>query len=161
MHKQVVALTEAGFVEPMLGKQRGVRLRRNREMPEARLPWLGRVDSSGRMSALGRYESLRLPAWMGAIPEGFLLSVEGERWAHLRIHTGDLLVIAAGVEAVESDLVAIAIDDSEYLIGRLRHDGDLLVLESDSPPAPPRRIMPGRARVQGVVRGLMRRIHHG
>lgn len=161
LHKQVTALIEAGLVEPMLGKQRGVRLRRAPEVKESRLPLLGRINAAGKLQTLGRYESLNVPAWLGPDAEGFLLTVEGDRWAHFGIAEGDLLVIAARAHPAESDLVAILIDETEYLLGRLRHDLDVLVVESDDHPAPTRRVMASRARVQGVVRGLMRRLHHG
>jgi len=161
LHKQVTALIDAGLVEPMLGKQRGVRLRRPAAIKESRLPLLGRIDGSGRLQPLGRYEAMTVPTWLGPDAEGFLLTVEGSRWAHLGIFAGDLLVIAARVTPAESDLVAILIDEREYLLGRLRHDIDVLVIESDAPPAPTRRVMSTRASVQGVVRGLMRRLHHG
>ncbi len=161
LHKQVSALIEAGLVEPMLGKQRGVRLRRPAEIKESRLPLLGRIGGEGRLHALGRYESITVPAWLGPDAEGFVLTVEGDRWAHFGISEGDLLVIAARAQPAESDLVAILIDDQEYLLGRLRHDIDVLVIESDAPPAPTRRVMATRAHVQGVVRGLIRRLHHG
>ncbi len=161
LHKQVSALIEAGLVEPMLGKQRGVRLRRPTEVKESRLPLLGRINDTGRLQPLGRYEALNVPAWLGPDAEGFLLTVEGGRWSHFGIAEGDLLVIAARAHPAESDLVAILIDENEYLLGRLRHDLDVLVIESDAHPAPTRRVMASRARVQGVVRGLMRRLQHG
>lgn len=161
LHKQVSALIEAGLVEPMLGKQRGVRLRRPVEIKESRLPVLGRINGAGKLQPLGRYEAMTVPAWLGSDAEGFVLTVEGNRWSHLGIAEGDLLVIAARAQPAESDLVAILIDNEEYLLGRLRHDLDVLVIESDAPPAPTRRVMASRAHVQGVVRGLMRRLHHG
>ncbi len=145
----------------MLGKQRGVRLRRPAAVKESRLPLLGRIDGSGLLHPLGRYEAMTVPTWLGPDAEGFLLTVEGVRWTHLGIHAGDLLVIAACATPAESDLVAILIDEQEYVLGRLRHDTEVLVIESDAPPAPTRRVMATRASVQGVVRGLMRRLHHG
>ncbi len=145
----------------MLGKQRGVRLRRPAAVKESRLPLLGRIDGSGLLHPLGRYEAMSVPTWLGPDAEGFLLTIEGVRWTHLGIHAGDLLVISASATPAESDLVAILIDEQEYVLGRLRHDTDVLVIESDAPPAPTRRVMATRARVQGVVRGLMRRLLHG
>ncbi len=161
LHKQVSALIEAGLVEPMLGKQRGVRLRRPADVKETRLPVLGRIDEEGRLQPLGRYEAVTVPAWLGPDAEGFVLTVVGMRWAHFGILEGDLLVIAARAQPAESDLVAILVDEQEYLLGRLRHDLDVLVIECDATPAPTRRVMATRAHVQGVVRGLMRRLHHG
>jgi len=160
LHKQVSALIEAGLVEPMLGKQRGVRLRRQPETREARAPWLGRLTSEGQLIALNRYEALAVPAWLGAMEEAFVLTLQGDRWRHFGLEDADLLMIAAHASPAESDLVAILIDDAEYLVGRLRHDGDVLVIECDAPPAPIRRVMATRARLQGVVRGLMRRFAH-
>jgi repressor LexA len=61
MHKHIQALVAAGYVEPMSGKQRGIRLRADDADPLATLPLLGRIAAGRPIEALENPEALEVP----------------------------------------------------------------------------------------------------
>jgi repressor LexA len=160
LHKQVSALIDAGLVEPMDGKQRGVRLK-IAAVPAAdeddSLPLLGRIAAGRPIDALPGNERVQVPPWMRPRGDGYALSVRGESMRDAGIHDGDVVIIEAREHARAGEIVVALIDGEAATLKRLRPRNGWIELESENPEHPTQRYEPERVHIQGVVVGLMRR----
>ncbi|MBK9657791.1 MAG: repressor LexA [Rhodanobacteraceae bacterium] len=161
LHKQVSALIDAGLVEPMDGKQRGVRLRALAPMATAEnddtLPLLGKIAAGRPIDALSGAERVQVPAAMRPRGEGYALTVQGDSMRDAGIQDGDVVIIEAREHARPGEIVVALIDGESATLKRLRPRGGWIELESENPEHPTQRYAPERVQVQGVVVGLMRR----
>lgn len=161
LHKQVSALIDAGLVEPMDGKQRGVRLRALAPMATAEnddtLPLLGKIAAGRPIDALPGAERVQVPAAMRPRGEGYALTVQGDSMRDAGIQDGDVVIIEAREHARPGEIVVALIDGESATLKRLRPRGGWIELESENPEHPTQRYAPERVQVQGVVVGLMRR----
>jgi repressor LexA len=94
LHKQVVALIAAGFVDAMDGKQRGVRLR---AVPadESTLPLLGKIAAGRPIDALPGDQRVAVPAQLQPSGAAYALQVQGDSMRDAGIHDGDVVIIEA------------------------------------------------------------------
>lgn len=160
LHKQVSALIDAGLVEPMDGKQRGVRLRATPMAAvenDNTLPLLGKIAAGRPIDALSGAERVQVPAAMRPRGEGYALTVQGDSMRDAGIQDGDLVIIEAREHARPGEIVVALIDGESATLKRLRPRGGWIELESENPEHPTQRYAPERVQVQGVVVGLMRR----
>lgn len=161
LHKQVSALIDAGLVEPMDGKQRGVRLRAAAPTASAEnddtLPLLGKIAAGRPIDALSGTERVKVPAAMRPRGDGYVLTVQGDSMRDAGIQDGDLVIIEARAHARPGEIVVALIDGESATLKRLRPRNGWIELESENPEHPTQRYAPERVQVQGVVVGLMRR----
>ncbi len=161
LHKQVSALIDAGLVEPMDGKQRGVRLRVATPAAAAddddTLPLLGKIAAGRPIDALTGDERVEVPASMRPRGDGYALSVNGDSMRDAGIQHGDVVIIEARGHARPGEIVVALIDGEAATLKRLRPRNGWIELESENPDHPTQRYSPERVQVQGVVVGLLRR----
>ena len=157
LHKHVHALVEAGFVEPMLGLRRGVRLR-DRAAP-GEVPLAGTIVAGRPIEAVEVAESFEVPSVLRGDRPCFALRVRGDSMIGDGILDGDVVIVEPREEARDGEIVVAVIDGAEATLKRLR------VLRGPPPaielrPANPHmealRYAPDRVRVTGVVTGQMR-----
>lgn len=161
LHKQVSALIDAGLVEPMDGKQRGVRLRASAPLTTAEndetLPLLGKIAAGRPIDALSGTERVQVPALMRPRGDGYALTVQGDSMRDAGIHDGDVVIIESRAHARAGEIVVALIDGESATLKRLRPRNGWIELESENPDHPTQRYAAERVQVQGVVVGLMRR----
>jgi repressor LexA len=160
LHKQVSALIDAGLVEPMDGKQRGVRLRAPAAAEadeDDSLPLLGKIAAGRPIDALSGNERISVPPQLRPRSNGYALAVSGESMRDAGIHDGDVVIIEAREHARSGEIVVALVDGESATLKRLRPRNGWIELESENPDHPTQRYEPGRVRIQGVVVGLMRR----
>lgn len=159
LHKQVSALVEAGLVEPMDGKQRGVRLRPSPAVEDDgnSLPLLGKIAAGRPIDALAGHERVTVPPQMRPRGDGYALAVSGDSMRDAGILDGDLVIVEAREHARSGEIVVALIDGESATLKRLRPRNGWIELESENPDHPTQRYEPERVRIQGVVVGLMRR----
>ena len=78
MHKHVHALIDAGLVEPMDHKHRGVRLTPQAEQEEQGVPFLGYIAAGRPIEAISNPQAMEVPAALRGKGETFVLQVRGE-----------------------------------------------------------------------------------
>lgn len=156
LHKQIVALVEAGLVEPMHGKQRGVRLQRASN-DDVSIPLLGAIAAGRPIEALVREETLALPPWLLRGSPCYALRVRGDSMRDAGILDGDVVVIEPRDHARNGETVVALIDEHEATLKRIEQRRDEVVLHAENPDFPPQRYTPGRVRIQGVVIAQVRR----
>lgn len=159
LHKQVSALIEAGLVEPMDGKQRGVRLRPDPAAiaDDEGLPLLGRIAAGRPIDALPGHERIRVPPGMRPRGEGYALSVRGDSMRDAGILDGDVVIIESRRQARAGEIVVALIDGESATLKRLRPRDGWIDLESENPEHPTQRYAADRVQIQGVLCGLLRR----
>jgi repressor LexA len=159
MHKHVQALVTAGYVEPLSGKQRGVRLRECGEHRMATLPLVGRIAAGRPIEALENPEELEVPDRLHGRGRCYVLQVSGDSMVDAGILDGDWVVVEPRDQARDGEIVVALIDDEEATLKRIEQTPDACILHpanrANSTFAP-LRYAPGRVRIQGVVVGQMR-----
>lgn len=157
LHKQVAALVEYGLVQPMQGKQRGVRLNtQTRSETITAIPLLGRIAAGRPIAALEEHQSIDVPVHM--LPRGaaYALQVQGDSMRDLGILDGDTVLIEARDSARSGEVVVALIDEAEATLKRLRQRGPMVELLAENPDHPSQHYRADQVRVQGVLVGLLR-----
>jgi len=156
MHKHVQALVAAGYVEPMEGRQRGVRLSEDSDSECARLPLLGRIAAGRPIEALEDSESLEVPQHLHGRGRCYVLQVRGDSMVDDGILDGDWVVVEARDTARDGELVVALVDDAEATLKRIEQHPDACILHPANGRYAPLHYPPDRVRIQGVVVGQMR-----
>lgn len=158
LHKHVQALVEAGLVEPMDGRQRGVRLRqREHGAAVRRLPLLGRIAAGRPIEAVADPEEVEVPAALAGRGDCYVLAVRGDSMIEDGILDGDWVVVEHRSHARNGEIVVALVDGSEATLKRIEQKPGAVVLHPANAAMEPMRFAPERVQVQGVVTGLVRR----
>ncbi len=156
LHKQVRALIEAGLVEPMAGRRRGVCLTGAARGGEDRLPLLGRIAAGRPIEALAEDEALEVPGWLRGQGPCYALEVRGDSLREAGILDGDRVVVEQRDWARDGELVVALIDGAEATLKRIEQRPGEVVLHPANAAYAPLRYRPEQVRIQGVVVGLLR-----
>ncbi|HKL77998.1 MAG TPA: transcriptional repressor LexA [Gammaproteobacteria bacterium] len=158
LHRHIQALVEAGLVEPMGGKKRGVRLV---EQPAAanddELPLLGRIAAGRPIEALASPEGFEVPPQLRRDRTCYVLEVKGDSMMEDGIFDGDWVVVEERDTADNGELVVALIDGEEATLKRLEKKSDRVVLHPANADYAPQVYGPDQVTIQGVVVSQMRR----
>ncbi len=157
LHKHIQALIEAGLVEPLAGRHRGIRLTSNNPTSEDSLPFYGRIAAGLPREAIANAETLEVPAWLRSRGPCYVLEVAGESMIEAGLLPGDRVVIEATNQARNGDIVVALIDGEEATLKRLEVADGELILHPANHSMQPMRYAAQRISIQGVVTGQMRR----
>ncbi len=157
MHKHVQALVEAGLVEPMDGKQRGVRLQEPvREQMEHQLPLLGYIAAGRPIEAIENPEQVQVPPNLRTDRPCYVLQVKGDSMIEDGILNDDWVVIEKRDYARNGEIVVALIDGEEATLKRInQRPGEVMLLPANSA-MEPMVYAPERVQIQGVLVGQMR-----
>jgi repressor LexA len=156
MHKHIQALVEAGLVEPLSGKQRGVRLREPRGDGLPTLPLLGRIAAGRPIEALEDPQELEVPGQLLGKGRCYVLQVRGDSMIDEGILDGDWVVVEERNHARDGEIVVALIDHEEATLKRIEQTPDACILHPANSDLLPLRYAPERVHIQGVVVGQMR-----
>ena len=156
MHKHVQALVQAGLVEPMGGKQRGVQLRPEPQHAPTRLPLLGYIAAGRPIEAITLPEHIGVPDQLVRDQPCYVLRVKGDSMIEDGILDGDWVVVEARAEARNGEIVVALIDGYETTLKRIAQQPGQVVLYPANRDLPPMAFSPQRVQIQGVVVGQMR-----
>lgn len=159
LHKHIHALIDAGLLEPLNQKQRGVRLKqRPAPTPVAAVlvPFYGYIAAGHPIDAITGADQVAIPVdWLRG-RDGYVLRVRGSSMVDDGILDGDQVVVEARCQAINGDTVVALIDGRNATLKRLELRADKLVLHPANPLFQPMTYAPERVEIQGVVRGLIR-----
>lgn len=156
MHAQVTALVDAGLVEPMGGRQRGVRVRHRGGSPDASLPLLGTIAAGRPIEAVEVAEPMDVPAHLRTDASCFVLRVRGDSMIEDGILDGDCVVIESRGYARNGEIVVAVIDGAEATLKRIYQRPNEVVLAPANAAMKAISVPPERVTIQGVVVGQMR-----
>jgi repressor LexA len=157
MHKHVQALADAGLVEPMHGKQRGVRLVEGAEAELHQLPLLGYIAAGRPIEAVNVPETIEVPAQLRTPQPCYVLGVRGDSMIDAGVLDGDWVVIERRDHARNGEIVVALIDGEEATLKRIEQRPDGVTLHPANRAMQPMRYSPQRVQIQGVLVGQMRR----
>jgi repressor LexA len=152
LHKHIQALVEAGLVDPMDRKHRGIRLAEDL----AGVPMLGYIAAGRPIEACPVPESMEVPAQLLGKAPCYVLQVRGDSMVGEGILDGDWVVIESRSEARDGEIVVALIDEREATLKRIEQRPGGVVLHPANPSLRPIEYATGRVRVQGVLVGQMR-----
>lgn len=156
LHKHVQALIEAGLVEPMNRKQRGVRLAQTPMFAESELPLLGYIAAGRPIEALENQEGIEVPSSLRTDKPCYVLQVKGDSMIEDGILDGDLVVIEKREQARNGEIVVALIDGCDATLKRiLQRPGEVVLCPANSA-MEPMPYPPDRVTIQGVLVGQMR-----
>ncbi len=156
LHKHVQALVDAGHVEPLSGKQRGVRLREPGQDDLLSLPLLGRIAAGRPIEALENPQDLEVPRQLRGKGRCYVLQVRGDSMIDEGILDGDWVVVEQRDHARDGEIVVALIDGEEATLKRIEQTPSACILHPANPDLAPLSYAPERVRIQGVVVGQMR-----
>lgn len=160
LHKHISALVEAGLVEPMDGKHRGVVLREDEPAAhEDQLPFLGYIAAGRPIEAIPQPETLAVPAALRTDRPCYVLEVRGDSMIEDGILDGDWVVIEQREQARNGEVVVALVDGGEATLKRIEQTPGEVVLHPANGHLAPLRYAPDQVQVQGVLVGQMRRYH--
>lgn len=156
MHKQIQALVEAGFIEPMNRLRRGVRLTPGAGARDGALPLLGRIAAGRPIEAITDTQSIQVPPALRTAANCYVLQVQGDSMIEDGIFDGDWLVVEPRDQASNGEVVVALVDEGEATVKRLLQRPEAVVLIPANSAMEPMSYAPDRVRIQGVVVGQMR-----
>ncbi len=155
LHKHIQALIEAGLVEPMNHKRRGVRLSSQAQAEEG-LPLMGRIAAGQPIEAVVNDERMRVPSEFCGDKPCYVLQVSGDSMCEAGILDGDFVVVEHAEQAKNGEIVVALIDSGEVTLKRIEQRRGQVVLHPENTELQPQVYDPDRVRIQGVVVGQMR-----
>lgn len=156
MHKHVQALVKAGHLEPLSGKQRGVRLREPGQEHLLSLPLLGRIAAGRPIEALENPQDLEVPMQLRGKGRCYVLQVRGDSMIDEGILDGDWVVVEQRDHASDGEIVVALIDGEEATLKRIEQTPGACILHPANPNLASLSYAPERVQIQGVVTGQMR-----
>jgi len=157
LHRHIQALVDAGLVEPMEGKKRGVRLAEHAENEDEGLPLLGRIAAGRPIEALPQPERFDVPPQLRRNRPCYVLQVEGDSMIDDGIFDGDWVVVEERETAENGELVVALIDGEEATLKRLEKRSGEVVLHPANAAHQAQVYRPEQVAIQGVVVSQMRR----
>ncbi len=157
LHKHIQALVHAGLVEPMNGKQRGVRLTPQDCREENQLPMLGYIAAGAPIDALENPEPIDVPDSLRTQKDCYVLQVQGDSMIDEGILDGDWVVIEQRTSAHNGEIVIALIDGESATLKRIKQTPKAVILHPANSTMEPMHYAINRVQIQGVLVGQMRK----
>lgn len=155
VHRHVQALVDAGVIELVPGRKRGIRLTGDAAEGFLELPLAGRIAAGHPIEAIPGRDTLNLADFFLG-PDRFALQVRGDSMTGIGILDGDTVVVKRTSSARDGDIVVALIDNEEATLKRLMVGKDTITLVPENPRLKPITYTAGRVAIQGIVVGQMR-----
>ena len=159
VHRYVQTLAQAGLIDLMQGRHRGIRLPEEepaRDPNAPVLPFLGKIAAGLPIEAIPDQEEINLADFFLG-PNRFVLRVQGESMIEAGIMPGDMVVIESSNRARNGEIVVALVDREEVTLKRLKNNQDgTVTLIPENHQMQPMNFSADRVQIQGVVVGQMR-----
>lgn len=162
LYKHVLALIDAGLVEPFAGnKQGGVRLTERAlqiscASHQNGLPWVGRIAAGRPIEAVETIQYMTVPEALQTDKPCYVLQIKGESMIEAGIFDGDWVVIEQRTYAENGEIVVALIDHSEATLKYIQQTQGCVMLIPANAGMQAMSYRPEQVAIQGVVVGQMR-----
>ena len=156
LHKHIQALIQAGLVEPLHGKHRGIRLTPAQEGQSEDLPFLGKIAAGQPLESFEIPETIEVPEFLRGKGNCYVLQIKGDSMVEAGILDGDLVVIEQRDHARNDEIVVALIDGCETTVKRIQQSPGKVTLYPANHTLEPMEYPPDQVQIQGVVVGQMR-----
>lgn len=121
------------------------------------IPLHGKIAAGTPIDAIrNEQDMISLPMSMLGGKKCYALTVEGDSMIKAGIMDGDIVIIEHCDSAHNGDIVVALVDEEEVTLKRLRREIGSIVLMPENDSYEPIRLQPGRVRVQGRLKTLLR-----
>ena len=160
VHRYVQALVEAGYLENISGKHRGLRLL-DKAPVSGGIPLLGKIAAGRPIEAIsdqdGDQNELNLQSFFTGSNQ-FAVRVEGDSMIEMGILDGDIVIVESADSAKTGDVVVALIDDEEATLKQLKYTrAGRVSLVPANKKMKPMIYDAARVRIQGVLVGSLRK----
>ncbi|WKJ92685.1 transcriptional repressor LexA [Methylomonas montana] len=163
LHLTLRGLIDAGFVEAMGHKRRGVRLtgkalalrESGQQLPHA-LPLVGSIAAGKPIEAIEHTEWISVPDQLRSEQSCYVLKVKGDSMIEAGILDGDWVVIEQRSHAQNGEIVVALIDNQEATLKYIEQTADEVLLIPANSSMEAMRFHPSQVSIQGVLVGQMR-----
>lgn len=157
LHKHIQALVSAGLIEPMDGRQRGIRLLQAGNHQEEGVPFLGKIAAGHPIEALPQPEFMKIPDELVTGGNCYVLVVQGDSMMEEGIFDGDFVVIESRDHAQNGEIVVALIDNADTTLKRIEQTPGKVILHPANASMSPMTYQPEQVQIQGVLVGLLRK----
>jgi len=164
LYKHIMALIEAGLVEPFIGnKKGGVRLtaqaQNDNAISELDLPFVGYIAAGKPIEALETVSYMTVPDALKTDKPCYVLQVKGDSMIEAGIFDGDWVVIEQRDYASNGEIVVALIENSEATLKYIEQTAEHVLLLPANANMTALSYRPEQVEIQGVLVGQMRSYH--
>jgi repressor LexA len=161
LYKHIMALIEAGLVEPFIGnKKGGVRLtaqaQSDNATSEQALPFVGYIAAGKPIEALETVSYMTVPDALKTDKPCYVLQVKGDSMIEAGIFNGDWVVIEQRDYASNGEIVVALIENSEATLKYIEQTAEHVLLLPANSNMTALSYRPEQVEIQGVLVGQMR-----
>ena len=164
LYKHIMALIEAGLVEPFMGKKKGgVRLtaqaQSDNATSEQTLPFVGYIAAGKPIEALETISYMTVPDALKTDKPCYVLQVKGDSMIEAGIFDSDWVVIEQRDYASNGEIVVALIENSEATLKYIEQTAEQVLLLPANANMTALSYRPEQVEIQGVLVGQMRSYH--
>lgn len=159
VHAVLKALEREGLIKRTPNVSRGIEIIQQSDTGEedSEVPLLGTVAAGKPIEAILTHDTISVPKNLQGRGRTFALRVRGESMIDENIQDGDIIIVASQ-QTAENGQVVIALVDGHATVKKFYQEPDFIRLEGANPEFKPIFVKtPESIRIQGVVRGLIRK----
>lgn len=160
IHEHIAALRKKGLLKTRRYRARSVKLTPQASFPDektpVRMPLLGRIAAGAPIEAVENPEMLDLAEILASRGTVFALQVRGNSMIDDHIRNGDYVIVERRETAGDGETVVALLDNGEATLKRFYREGSRIRLQPANASMSP--IYVTRARIQGIVIGIIRRM---
>ncbi len=165
LHRIIQDLIEAGLIEAMDRKHRGVRLTDKAKHiqatddmapPRNALRYVGVIAAGKPIEAIEDVEYMQVPDAIKTEKDCYVLKVKGDSMIEEGIYDGDWVIIEQRCHARNGEIVVALIDKEAATLKFIEQYPHETLLIPANPTMQPMRYPPSRVEIQGVLVGQMR-----
>jgi repressor LexA len=159
LHKHIQALITAGYVTPINGARRGIRLQSpaSDSTGDNTLPLIGKIAAGSPIEAIPQPEHVGIPTILCSGADNYVLEVDGDSMIDNGIFDGDWVVIEPCQQARNGETVVALVDKTEVTLKRIEQQPEETILHPANASMSPMHFKPEQVAVQGKLVGLIRR----
>ena len=160
VHKHLKALEEKGYIRRQWNRSRAIEIVDTPDGRARRVPMLGALQGRRTIQNSGRSESIAVPEEFLAGPNGaFVLQVGDDSLRDEFLDAGDFIVCEPREAPEPGDTVVVTVNNENTLVRRWEPMADRVQLRSRRPGSQAVEVGLKSCRIEGVVVGVMRRLH--
>lgn len=160
VHKHLKALEEKGFIRRQWNRSRAIEIVETPDGRARRVPMLGALKSAATIQSSGRTQSIAVPEeFLEGQNGAFVLQVGDDSLRDEFLDAGDFIVCEPREMPEPGDTVVVTVQDQHTIVRRWEPMADRVQLRSRRPGSQAVEIGLAHCRVEGVVVGVLRRLH--
>lgn len=166
LHKHIQALIDAGLVEPLNNKKRGIRLTElalqatDFSLEKNGLKFVGLIAAGRPIHVFPEETYMAIPDQLKSDKPSYVLQVQGDSMIDEGIYDGDWIIIEQRSYARNGEIVVAIIENDEATLKFIEQYPHETILIPANKTMKPMRFKPEQIEIQGVLIGQMRSYLH-